>query len=291
MGIKKASSKEVVFGATDVAPSDQELDANKLILIPMFATGITPAFNLGQSSKTKLRLTGEVLAGIFSGDIKNWNASEIQELNPEVTMPAIPITPVVRSDGSGTTYYFTQYLSAVSSKWRQTSGVAYSVSWPGNFIGVKGSEAVTKRIKDTVGSIGYVDYTYAQSSKLSVATLKNSANAYVTPDTKSFRTALNASELATMGNLHAPLTNMPGLGSWPITMASYILVPRISDTPEETTKALKFISWALHNGDQVLEKLSFVRLPDIVQARAFRGIMLVKDNKGAMLGLQAANLQ
>ena len=284
-GVRQIIAGESAFGASDVAPSEGDLIKNQLILVPMFVTGAVPAINLNGIPKGKLRLTGALLADIFSGNISQWNAPEIQALNPDLNLPHLAIQPIVRADGSGTTYYFTAYLSAVSSSWKSTYGAASVIHWPAGDNAVKGSDAVARKIKDTPGSIGYLDFNYVQQYALSTPLLKNMSGEYVGASVSAFRQALKASDWSAKGDFHASLINLPTSGAWPITMPTFVLLPTVSKTPEATSKAINFFVWALVKGDTVVEKMSFVRMPDQIQAQAFKALMKIRDANGRALGI------
>ncbi|MGA8786675.1 MAG: phosphate ABC transporter substrate-binding protein PstS [Polaromonas sp.] len=288
-GLKKIRGREVGFGASDVAPPEQELTKDGLVLVPTFVTGAVPIVNLPKIGSGKLRLSGEVLAGIFLGEIMRWNAPEIQRLNSGLALPDLPIKPVVRSDGSGTTYYFTDYLSKISPSWKDKIGTKTAVAWPTLFIGAKGSDGVAKAVRETAGAIGYIDFNYVADFGLNPVQLRNAAGEFVAPGVDGFRSALRASAWFGSGDFHASLANLPGRNSWPITMGSFILVPKLSDKSAETIQALRFFLWALLKGDQVVEGMSFVRLPDKIQALAFKALSSVTDRQGKPIGLEAWN--
>lgn len=288
-GIKKIVAKESIFGASDLAPSESSLAKNQLILVPLFVTGAVPAINLNGIPKGKLRLSGEVLADIFSGTINQWNAPAIQALNPDLPLPHLAIQPIVRADGSGTTYYFTEYLSAVSPSWKSTYGASTAIHWPSGSTAVNGSSAVARKIKETPGSIGYLDFNYVQEYALNTPMLKNAAGEYVSANVGAFRQALKASDWSSKGDFHTSLINLPAAAAWPITMPTFVLLPKTTDTPEDTSKAIHFFVWALLKGDAVVEKMSFVRLPDRIQALAFKALMQIRDPGGRSLGIPAVN--
>lgn len=290
-GLKKIRARETQFGASDVSPSEADLAKDGLVVFPVAVTGISPVVNLPagpgapKAGEVPLRLTGEVLARIFLGDIGLWNAPEIAALNPERALPNLPIRVVVRSDGSGTTHNFADYLAKVSPAWRSSRGVRSSYEWPSGFLAVKGSGAMAKTVSDTPGAIGYVDHGYVQIHQLTVAQVRNAAGVFVSPSTQGFREALNASPWASQGQFTASLTQQPGNRSWPITMGTFVLVPKVTPTPESTRRALRFFVWAFMNGDTLVQANNFVRLPDRVQALAFRAISSVKDPAGTPIGL------
>jgi phosphate transport system substrate-binding protein len=286
-GVKKIKANEVGFGASDVAPSERDLVKDQLVLVPTFISGVAPSVNLPKINTGKLRLSGEVLVDIFSGKITRWNAPEIQSLNAGLTLPDLEIKPVVRSDGSGTTYYFTDYLSHVNPEWKAKFGAKNSIAWPANCIGAKGNDGVAKMVKDKVGAIGYVDFNYVTEYGLNPIQLRNAAGEFVAPSVGSFRAALRASDWSTKGDFHATLANLPGNDVWPITMGTFVLLPRVSNKSDETARALRFFVWTLLKGDQVVEGMSFVRLPDKLQALAYKALTSVTDQNGNALGHQA----
>lgn len=283
-GIKKIAAQGTDFGASDVAPSTDELIKQGLTLFPIAITGIAPVINVPKVGDSQLRLTGAVLAKIFLREITNWNAVEIGELNQGLNLPDLPIKVVVRNDGSGTTYNFSDYLAKVSPTWKTQFGVKTSFTWPDSYISAKGSDGVVSAVKDTVGSIGYVDYGYVKENRLRTAQMQSANGEYLTASSVSFRSALLASEWNTKGTFTGTLTNMPGKSSWPLTMGTFVLVPSMSDKPEQTKRALKFFVWAFLNGDTLVQENNFVRLPDRIQATAFKAISGVKDKSGMSIG-------
>ena len=285
-GVKKIAARAVHFGASDVAPSEAELQQQGLVLFPIAITGIAPVINLPRMRDGHLRLTGEVLARIFSGELTRWNAEPIAALNPSQRLPDLAITVVVRSDGSGTTYNFSDYLSRLSPSWKTRMGVKSSLAWPSGFTAVKGSAAVVAAVQQTLGAIGYVDYGYVRDAKLTVAAVQNAQGEFVVPGVDGFKAALAQSDWVTAGRFTGGLTNQAGRGAWPITMGTYALVPQVSSTPELTLRALKFFVWAFMNGDHLVQISNFVRLPDRVQALAFKAISSVKDASGQAIGAQ-----
>jgi len=283
-GVKKIAAHESDFGASDVAPPEADLAKLGLTVFPIAITGITPVVNLRKVGDGHLRLTGDVLARIFLGQIVQWNAPEIAELNPGLTLPSLPIKVVVRADGSGTTYNFADYLAKVSPQWKTQYGVKSSFTWPQAFVGAKGSDGVVKAVKETPGAIGYVDFGYVKENKLSAVQLKNAKGEFLSPTVGTFRAALRASDWSTKGQFVGTLTAIDGMNCWPITMGTFALLPSVADKPEATLKALKFFVWAFLNGDALVQENNFVRLPDRVQALAFKAISGIKDKNGLSIG-------
>ena len=284
-GMKRIQQQAVGFGATDVYPPEKELTEKGLIVLPVAITGISPIINLPKVHDAQLRLTGEVLSRIFMGEIHRWNAPEILALNPDVPLPDMPIKVVVRADGSGTTYNFADYLGKVSAKWKSTHGARTSIQWPEGHLAFKGSEGVAKGVRDTVGAIGYVDFGYVAEYGLTSVQVKNADGAFIKPSITAFRSALASSEWALTGTFHHTLTQQSGKSSWPITMGTFVVFPKITQSTEQTTQALKFIVWSFLHGDTLVHENNFVRLPDRVQASAFKVITFIRDKNGKPLDL------
>lgn len=286
-GVKKIRQNEVSFGASDVALSVKELAESGLVTFPVAITGIAPVYHLPKVADGQLRLSGEVLGRIFMGEIGRWNAPDIVALNPGVALPDEPIKVLVRSDGSGTTYNFSDYLGKVSAPWKAAHGAKTSIPWPQGFVGAKGSDGVARAVKDTPYSIAYIDYGYVKEHGLSAAQVRNAEGEFVRPSVSAFRIALLHSEWATTGAYSETLTHKSGRGAWPITMGTFILVPKMAQNPERTLAALRFFAWAFLNGDTLVQENNFVRLPDHVQAAAFKTMTLVRDRSGAPIGMTA----
>ena len=284
-GLKKIRAGETGFGASDVAPPASELLRDGLLLFPIAITGITPVVHLPKGVVAQVRLSSDALARIFMGEVTRWNAQEIVQLNPGVAMPDLAIKVVVRSDGSGTTYNFADYLAKVNVGWKEKYGVKTTVAWPAGFMAVKGSEGVVKAVQETLGAIGYVDYGYVRDNQLHPVQLKNAAGEFLAPSMDAFRHAMNHSDWVSKGEFGSTLTNMAGVGVWPITMGTFVVVPLVSARPEQTQAALQFFVWALMNGDALVQANNFVRLPDRVQATAFKLMTSIRDPSGNRLGL------
>ena len=287
-GLRKIRAAEVGYGASDVAPSEPELKKDGLVVFPIAITGIAPVVNLPRLADGQLRLTGHVLARIYLGQLTQWNAAEIAQLNPGLALPALPIKVVVRSDGSGTTYNYTDYLAKVHPDWQGRYGVKTSIAWPEPFLAVKGSEGVARAVGETVGAIGYVDFGYVREHRLNPVQLQNAAGEFLAPSNEGFRAALNASDWVRSGNFTSTLTQLPGRGVWPLTMGTFALVPQVSGKPEETVQALKFLVWSFMHGDELVQQSNFVRLPNRVQAAAFKVIASVRDRAGTPIGMQVS---
>ena len=284
-GLQKIRAHQSNFGASDVSPSESELLKDGLVIFPVAITGISPIVNLPKVVEGQLRLTGDVLARVFLGEITQWNAPEIIKLNPGYTLPDMPIKVVVRADGSGTTYNFADYLAKSSPNWKSKYGVKTRFDWPANFVSVKGSDGVVKAVKETVGTIAYVDYGYVKDNSLITIQLKNLEGEFTKPSIIAFRSALTSSEWTRKGSFTGTLTNQSGKGSWPITMGTFVVLPKIADQPDQALRVLKFFVWAFVNGDALVQANNFVRLPDRVQASAFKAIASIKDKAGNAIGM------
>jgi phosphate transport system substrate-binding protein len=284
-GVKKIKAGHAGFGATDAAPSAEELKSSGLVLFPIAITGISPVVNLPKIGDGQLRLTGPVLARIFLGEITQWSDPAITQLNAGLNLPTLPIKVVVRSDGSGTTFNFTDYLSKVNASWKTNFGAKNSITWPPNFLASKGSEGVVKSVKENVGAIGYVDYGYVKANRLLSVQVAGAEGDFIQPSVASFRAAMQNSEWNSKGTFSSTLTSMPGRGSWPITMGTFVLVPQIAKNTEQTTAILQFFVWAFMNGDLLVQQNNFVRLPDRMQSLAFKAIASVRDPSGKILKL------
>jgi phosphate transport system substrate-binding protein len=262
-GIKQIIAKTVDFGASDAPLEAAELEKNGLIQFPTVMGGVVPVVNIEGIKPGALRLTGAVLADIYLGKVSKWNAPAIAALNKGVKLPDQDITVVARSDGSGTTFIFTNYLSKVSGEWKDKAGNNTSVKWPAGVTG-KGNEGVAAYVQRLSGSIGYVEYAYAIQNKMAYALLQNKEGAFVGPDDKTFRAAAANAQWEKAPGFYQILTDQPGKESWPITGATFILMHKKADKPENAATALKFFDWAYAEGDKMALDLDYVPLPDSV---------------------------
>jgi len=262
-GIRQIRAKTVDFGATDAPLKGEELQKDGFLQFPTVMGGVVPVFNLQGVETRALKLTGEVLADIFNGRITKWNDGKIAALNAGVNLPNATITPVYRSDGSGTTSVFTTYLAEVSSNWKSGPGVGTTVQWPVGQ-GGKGNEGVAATVKQVNNSIGYVEYAYAKQNNIPYALMRNKDGQFVAPDDKSFAAAAAGADWSSAPGFGISLTNQPGAESWPITGATFILIHREPKDPKAVAEAIKFFEWAYRNGDQLAIDLDYVPLPDAV---------------------------
>jgi phosphate transport system substrate-binding protein len=264
-GIKQIEASTVDFGASDKPLKPADLEANGLMQFPTVMGGVVPVMNLPGITPGQVKLTGPVLAAIFLGDIKTWGDPRIATLNPGVKLPNLPITVVHRSDGSGTSFVFTTYLANQSPAWAQRVGGNDSVEWPTG-LGGKGNDGVAAFVKQTIGSIGYVEYAFAKQNKLTYAELKNKAGAFVAPTAAAFTSAASGADWSKAPGNYLLLLDQPGAASWPITAATFILMHTKQDKPQNGKEVLAFFDWAYKNGDAAAEQLDYVPLPAPVKA-------------------------
>ena len=262
-GIKQIRAKTVTFGASDMPLKPEDLDKDGLIQFPMVMGGVVPVVNVKGIEPGELTLDGRALASIYMGEITKWNDDRIKKLNANVQLPNQAIAVVHRSDGSGTTFLFTDYLSQVSPAFKQKVGASTSVQWPAG-IGAKGNEGVANMTKQTDGAIGYVEYAYAKQNKMAHSKMINKDGKVVEPSSQTFQAAAANADWAKTPGYNVVLTNEPGAESWPITGATFILMHKQPQDPAAAAEALKFFSWAYSNGDKMAEELDYVPMPDNV---------------------------
>ncbi|HLK82648.1 MAG TPA: phosphate ABC transporter substrate-binding protein PstS [Xanthobacteraceae bacterium] len=279
-GIKQIEAKTVVFGATDAPLSGDELTKNGLVQFPMVMGGIVPVINLDGVSQGSLVLDGPTLAKIFLGQVKSWDDPAIKALNPGVALRRQAIAVVHRSDGSGTTFNFTDYLAKVSPDWRSKVGSATAVEWPVG-IGAKGNEGVANNVAQTKGSIGYVEYAYAKQNKLNFTKMINKDGKTVSPVSDTFQAAAANADWNSAPGYGVILSNQPGAQSWPMTAATFILIHKQPQDPAAAAEALKFFAWAYTKGGKMAEELDFVPMPASV-VTAVEGVWTreIKDASG-----------
>jgi phosphate transport system substrate-binding protein len=282
-GIKQIEAKTVNFGASDAPLKPEELSKNGLMQFPMIMGGVVPVVNVQGLQPGELKLSGSVLADIYLGKIAKWNDKAIKDLNPGVKLPNKAITVVHRSDGSGTTWIFTNYLSKVSGEWKKKVGNEKSVAWPTG-IGGKGNEGVASYVGQSKNSIGYVEYAYALQNKMTYAQLRNRDGNYVKPNTASFQAAAANADWKNAPGFYMVLTDQPGKDSWPITGASFILVYKNQKQPDTAKNVLKFFDWSYHHGGKLAEELDYVPMPSQVVSLVEKTWQQnIKDTKGQAL--------
>ena len=262
-GIRQIEAKTVNFGASDKPLKPEVLEKNGLLQFPTVMGGVVPVIHLKGIKAGQVKLTGPVLADIYLGKITKWNDPEIAKLNQGVKLPDQAITVVHRSDGSGTTFIFTNYLSKVSSEWKDKVGNDAAVSWPVG-VGGKGNEGVASYVQRIAGSIGYVEYAYALQNHMAYALLKNRDGNFVKPAAKNFQAAASGADWANAPGFYQILTDEPGADSWPITGATFILMHKKQENPEAAKRVLDFFKWAYKNGDQMALQLDYIPMPQKV---------------------------
>jgi phosphate transport system substrate-binding protein len=267
-GIKQIKAKTVTFGASDMPLKPEDLKESGLVQFPMIIGGVVPVVHVKGVEPGQMTLDGATVASIYLGEITKWNDARIKKLNPKLALPDTAIAPVYRSDGSGTNFLFSDYLSKSSPKFKDTIGANTSVQWPVG-IGAKGNEGVANMTTQTDGAIGYVEYAYAKQNKMAYTQLKNHDGKAVAPNADSFQAAAGNADWAHAPGYFLILTDQAGAGSWPITGASFILVYSTPPDPTATGAALKFFDWAYKNGGKMAAELDYVPLPDklIAQVR------------------------
>lgn len=263
-GIKQIEANTVDFGASDKPLKPDDLDKNGLYQFPTVIGGVVPVVNLPGIRPGQIKLTGQLLGDIFLGVVKRWDAPQIAALNAGVKLPALPITVVHRSDGSGTSFLFTTYLSLKSPVWQSKVGASDTVNWPTG-LGGKGNDGVSAFVKQTAGAIGYVEYAYARQNGATYALLQNQAGQFPAPEAQAFAAAAAGADWSKAPGNYLLLLDQPGAGSWPITGATFILVHKEQADPAKAEAILKFFNWAYNSGDQTAAGLDYVPLPAAVK--------------------------
>jgi phosphate transport system substrate-binding protein len=259
-GIKQIKAKTVTFGASDMPLKPDELKAAGLLQFPMIIGGVVPVVNIKGIAPGQLQLDGAIIAGIYMGDIVKWDDPTIKRLNPKLALPSTAIAPVYRSDGSGTNFLFSDFLSKASPKFKASIGANSSVQWPSG-IGAKGNEGVANMTTQTDGAIGYVEYAFAKQNKMAYTQLTNKAGKAVTPSADSFQAAAANADWSHADSYYLILTDQDGAKSWPITGASFILLYKQPADAAPVMEALKFFAWAYKDGGSMAADLDYVPLP------------------------------
>ncbi len=262
-GIKQILAKTVTFGATDAPLKSDKLDKEGLAQWPMVMGAIVPVVNLDGIKPGELVFSGQILGDIYLGKITKWDDPAIAKLNPNVKLPSTAITVVRRSDGSGTTFNFTDYLSKANAEWKTKVGSGTAVEWPVG-VGAKGNEGVAGNISQTKNAIGYVEYAYAKQNKLTYAGLINKAGKTVQPTMAAFQAAASNADWAKAPGYYVILTDQPGETSWPITAATFILMYKEPTDKAASAEAVKFFKWAFEKGGKMAEELDYIPMPDSV---------------------------
>ena len=258
----------------------EDLQAAGLMQFPAIIGGVVPILNVEGIVAGAMKFTGPVLADIYLGKIKKWNEKPIADLNPGVKLPDELITVVRRSDGSGTTFIWTDYLSKVNPEWKTKVGSSTAVAWPEG-VGGKGNEGVAAYVQRIKGSIGYVEYAYAKRNKMSHGAVQNREGQFVQPDDETFQAAAAFADWKNAPGFYQILTDQPGKASWPITGASFILMHAKQDKPQNAAEVLRFFDWALKNGQKMATELDYVPMPDaVIKVVADAWKAQIKDGAG-----------
>ena len=262
-GIRQIRAKTVTFGATDAPVSGADLDKDGMVQFPAIIGGTVPVINLEGFKPGELRVTGPVLAEMFMGKISKWNDPKFAALNPGKKLPDEIITVVHRADGSGTTFNWTDYLSAVSKDWATAVGKGAAVKWPApTSVGGKGNEGVAANVNRVKGSIGYVEYAYVKKNNMNFMQVQNADGKYVSPDDLTFAAAAAGADWFSVPGMGVSMVNAKGANSWPISTASFILMYKAPADKAASAEALKFFDWAFKNGKKMAADLDYVALPD-----------------------------
>ena len=264
-GIKQITNKTVTFGASDMPLMPADVEKNNFVQFPVINGANVPLLNLPGIKPGELTFDGPTLAKMFLGDITKWNDPAIAKLNPGVKLPDMAIAIVHRSDGSGTTFIWTDYLSKVSADWKSKVGEGTAVDWPVG-IGGKGNEGVSATVAQTVGALGYVEYAYAMQNNLTYAKMINNAGKVVAPTAAAFQAAAAGADWANSKDFRVVITNAPGDTSWPVAGSTFILMQANPVSEANSDAALKFFDWGYKNGKKLASDLMYVPMPDSVVA-------------------------
>lgn len=269
-GIAQIKAKTVDFGSTDAPLKPEDLASAGLIQFPSVIGGVVPVINVPGIKAGELKLSGQLLGDIFLGKVTQWNAPEIVALNAGLKLPATKINVVHRSDGSGTTFNFVNYLSKVNAEWKTKVGEGVAVRWPAG-LGGKGNEGVAAYTKRIPGAIGYVELSYATVNNMTYVSLQNAAGKFVQPNLESFRAAAASADWASSKDFYLIITNAPGDASWPIAATNFMLMRKVPAAADRSKLTLEFFNWVYSNGDAAAEKLGYVALPDslVTQVQAY----------------------
>ncbi len=259
-GIAQIKARTVDFGASDMPLAPADLQVGGLAQFPIVIGGVVPVVNLPDVKPGDLKLTGQLLADIYLGKVKKWDDREVKQVNPDLHLPSMRIIVVHRSDGSGTTFNWANYLSKVSPEWKQKVGEGTSVAWPSG-VGGKGNEGVAAYVERIKGSIGYVEYAYVLQNKMTWTLVQSAAGDFVRPNTQAFQTAAASADWAHAQDFNLVMTNAPGKGAYPISATTFILMAKEPKDPGRSKIALEFFKWALDHGQGIAQSLDYVPLP------------------------------
>ncbi|MBS0960245.1 phosphate ABC transporter substrate-binding protein PstS [Acetobacter thailandicus] len=263
-GQNQVMAGTVDFGASDAPLAPAKIASAHLFQFPTVMGGIVPVINVPGVKTATLKLSGPVLAGIYAGEITDWNDPKIAVLNPGLKLPDMAIAPIHRADGSGTTFVFTSYLARSSASWKENQGAATSISWPGG-LGARGNDGVAATVHNTEGAIGYVEFAYASRNNLTTVLLRNHAGENVEASQKSFAQAASSADWQHADHFAVDLLDTPGQGAWPIVSATYVLVPLAPADAARSKAVKKFFTWGFEKGDSLATGLDYVTLPPAVK--------------------------
>jgi phosphate transport system substrate-binding protein len=265
-GQKYVTQRTVDFGASDAPMAPEKLTSAKLLQFPTVMGAVDIAVNIPGVADGQLKLTGPIVAAIYLGTIKSWDDPAIKAINHGLKLPSLPIAPVYRADGSGTTFVFTSYLAKVSPDFKSGVGAATAVSWPAG-TGAKGTAGVAGAVKNTQGGLGYVESAYATLNHLTTAQMKNHDGKFLKPTLESFAAAAAGADWEGAKNFAVDLNDQPGARAWPIVSATFVLLPTNPTNPGQSAAVTKFFGWALTNGDAIARNLQYVPLPAAIKTK------------------------
>ena len=263
-GQNQILNRTVDFGASDAPMSAEKLESGKLLQFPTVIGAVVVIVNIPGVASNQIKMSGEMVAEIYQGKIAKWNDPRLVEMNRGVTLPNLAIAPIYRADGSGTTFVFASYLSAVSPTWKDSTGAGTSVKWPTG-AGAKGNDGVAATVKNVKGGVGYVESAYATQNNLTTVQLRNKAGQFIAPTAESFAAAAAGGDWAGAKNFAVNLIDQPGEKSWPIVSATFALLPKDAKDPARGAAVLKFFDWAYNNGDAIATSLDYVVLPKAIK--------------------------
>jgi len=267
-GLKQIRAKTVTFGASDAPVKGEDLDKDGMVQFPAIIGGTVPVVNLEGFKPGELRISGPVLAEVFMGTIAKWNDAKLVALNPGKKLPDESITVVHRADGSGTTFNFTDYLTAISKDWADKVGKGAAVKWPAaSSVGGKGNEGVAANVNRVKGAVGYVEYAYVKKNNMTFLQLQNADGKFVSPDDVTFAAAAAGADWFSVPGMGVSMVNAKGATSWPISTASFILMYKEPGDKAASQEVVKFFDWAFKNGKKMASDLDYVPLPDALTAQ------------------------
>ena len=263
-GQNQILNRTVDFGASDAPMDPAKLESGKLLQFPTVMGAVVAIVNLPGIAANQIKLTGGLLTEIYAGKITKWNDPKLVELNKGVTLPNLAIAPVYRADGSGTTYVFASYLSAVSPEWKEKVGAATSVKWPAG-TGAKGNDGISATVANLKGAIGYVESAFASQNRLTTVQLRNKAGQFVSPTEAAFTAAAANGDWVNAKHFAVNLIDQPGAQSWPIVSATFVLLPKDPKDPARGANVMKFFDWVYKSGDPIAKGLEYIALPTAVK--------------------------